>query len=108
MDSDHAHPTRAGPSDTGDLTTMAQLETTPVIERAKGIIMAKTGRPDAEAFDLLRQVSQRRSVPIQDLAVWIIASTVRNPRPQPGPGHAHQPPWPGACIFRGPALDDRR
>jgi len=56
----------------------------PVIEQAKGIIMAKTGRPEAEAFNMLRQVSQRRNLPIRDLAAWIIASTVRNPWPQPG------------------------
>jgi ANTAR domain-containing protein len=92
MDSDHANPTRAGPSDTGDPATMAQLETTPVIERAKGIVMAKTRRPEAEAFDLLRQVSQRRNVAIQNLAAWIIASTVRNPPATTGPGQVRQPP----------------
>ena len=106
MNSDHAHPASAGPRDTAGPATvarlLARLETMPVIEQAKGIIMAKAGRPEAEAFDLLRQVSQRRSVPIQDLAVWIIASTVRHPQPQPVQGTHISRPGPAPASSAGP------
>jgi anti-sigma regulatory factor (Ser/Thr protein kinase) len=32
---------------------------------------------------MLRQVSQRRNVPVRDLAAWLVAGTVRDSRPQP-------------------------
>lgn len=37
----------------------AQLETMPVIEQAKGMIMEQNGCTAEEAFDLLRRASQR-------------------------------------------------
>jgi ANTAR domain len=94
MNPDHAHPTSADLRATDPSPTVArpvgELESMPVIEQAKGIIMAKTGRTEAEALDMLQQVSQRRNVPVRDLAVWLIASAVRHPRPAARPGHADQ------------------
>ena len=55
---------------------LARLETMPVIEQAKGIIMAQSGCGVAEAFDLLRRASQRSNVPVRDLAAQIVAGVV--------------------------------
>jgi hypothetical protein len=63
----------------------AQLETMPVIEQAKGIIMAQSHCGDAEAFDMLRRASQRSHVPVRDLAAQIVASTAEVPARAPGP-----------------------
>ena len=46
-----------------------QLATMPVIEQAKGILIARTGCEPDEAFDQLRGVSQRANVPIRRLDV---------------------------------------
>lgn len=52
---------------------LARLETMPVIEQAKGIIMAQSGcTPDA-AFEQLRHASQRANVPIRDLAARVVS-----------------------------------
>ena len=53
----------------------ARLETMPVIEQAKGIIMAQSGCGDAEAFDMLRRASQRSNVPVRELAAQIVAKS---------------------------------
>jgi hypothetical protein len=50
----------------------AQLATMPVIEQAKGVLMAQRGCTEAEAFDLLRRASQRSNVPVRDLAARIV------------------------------------
>jgi ANTAR domain len=48
----------------------ARLDTMPVVEQAKGIIMAREDcAPDA-AFDLLRPVSQRANLKLHALQVW--------------------------------------
>jgi hypothetical protein len=61
---------------------LARLETMPVIEQAKGIIMAQLHCSHAEAFDLLRRASQRSNVPVRDLAAQIVANTVQiSPKP---------------------------
>jgi len=57
----------------------AQLETMPVIEQAKGILMAQSRCSDAEAFDLLRRASQRSNIPVRELAARLVASTARPP-----------------------------
>jgi hypothetical protein len=58
----------------------AQLETMPVIEQAKGILIAQTGcSPDA-AFDMLRQASQRSNIRVSDLAAAIVQRSA-NGRP---------------------------
>lgn len=75
----------------------ARLETMPVVEQAKGIIMAQCHCEPAEAFDLLRQASQRSNVPVRELAAAIVSrqtgsssDQVRGPAataavPAPGP-----------------------
>ena len=55
------------------LRLVARLETMPVIEQAKGIIMAQSHCGDAVAFDRLRQASQRTNVPVRELAAQLVA-----------------------------------
>jgi AmiR/NasT family two-component response regulator len=54
----------------------AQLASMPVIEQAKGIIMAQSGWPEEQAFDALRRASQRENIKVRDLAARVVASTV--------------------------------
>jgi len=51
----------------------AQLDSLPVIEQAKGIIMAETGCGPEEAFGLLRKASQRGNIPVRELSVAVVA-----------------------------------
>jgi hypothetical protein len=51
----------------------AQLATMPVIEQAKGIIMAQRRCTPEEAFAVLRRVSQRTNVKVHVLAAQIVA-----------------------------------
>jgi L-asparaginase/Glu-tRNA(Gln) amidotransferase subunit D len=51
----------------------ARLATLPVIEQAKGIVMAQTGCGPEDAFDLLRKASQRGNIPVRELAVAVVA-----------------------------------
>ena len=44
----------------------------PVIEQAKGIVMAQQGCGPEEAFELLRRVSQRTNVKVHVLAEQIV------------------------------------
>jgi hypothetical protein len=62
----------------------AQLETMPVIEQAKGMIMDQEGCTAEQAFDLLRKASQSSNVPVRELAARIVA---RNNRRRRTPGH---------------------
>ena len=50
----------------------AKQETMAVIEQAKGVIMAQRGCGPEEAFDLLRQASQRTNIKLNALAVQIV------------------------------------
>jgi hypothetical protein len=50
----------------------ARLQTMPVIEQAKGIIMGQSGCGPEEAFDLLRQASQQANVKVNVLAARMI------------------------------------
>ena len=59
----------------------AQLGATPVIEQAKGILMAQRGCGPEEAFDLLRRASQRFNVPVRVLAAQLV-HRVQRPGPQ--------------------------
>ena len=52
----------------------ARLETMPVIEQAKGVIMRQNRCTEEQAFDLLRKASQRSNVPVRELAARIVAS----------------------------------
>jgi two-component system, response regulator / RNA-binding antiterminator len=40
----------------------------PVVEQAKGILMAQRGWTEAQAIDALRQASQRSNVKLRDVA----------------------------------------
>ena len=51
----------------------ARLETMPVIEQAKGILMAQQRCGPDEAFDILRLASQRANVKVNALAEQIVA-----------------------------------
>jgi len=58
------------------------LTTRGIIDQAKGILMARTGRSADEAFESLRRASQRTNRKVSDLAHEIVDST-RTGRPQP-------------------------
>lgn len=64
---------------------MAQLETMPVIEQAKGILMAQCGCSAEDAFDMLRRASQRSNVRVSELAAKIVERTSRGDPPEAGP-----------------------
>ena len=51
---------------------VAQLDTMPVIEQAKGILMAQQRCGPDEAFDLLRRASQRFNLPVRVLAARLV------------------------------------
>jgi hypothetical protein len=55
----------------------ARLKSMPVIEQAKGIIMAQCGWPEDRAFEALRRASQRENLKLKDLAAKIVAQTAR-------------------------------
>ena len=52
----------------------ARLDTMPVIEQAKGLIMAQRRCSELEAFELLRQASQRLNEPVRELAARLVAN----------------------------------
>jgi ANTAR domain len=56
----------------------ARLASMPVIEQAKGIIMAQYGWPEDQAFDALRRASQRENIKVRDLAASIVARAARS------------------------------
>jgi len=68
------------------LRLLARLETLPVIEQAKGILMAQSGCSDAEAFDLLRRASQRSNVPVRELAAQFVAKAALGSQATRKPG----------------------
>ena len=53
----------------------AKLDSLPVIEQAKGILMAQCGWSDDQAFDALRRLSQRENIKLRDLAAKVVATT---------------------------------
>ncbi|HXZ71824.1 MAG TPA: ANTAR domain-containing protein [Streptosporangiaceae bacterium] len=57
----------------------ARLESLPVIEQAKGILMAQQRCGPEEAFDLLRRASQRANVKVHVLAAQIVARAASPP-----------------------------
>jgi len=62
----------------------AQLGAVPVIEQAKGILMAQHGCGPEEGFDLLRRASQQFNVPVRVLAARLV-HRVQRPGPQVAP-----------------------
>ena len=63
----------------------ARLESLPVIEQAKGILMAQQGCGPEEAFDLLRRASQRANVRVHVLAAQIVDRVASPPPAQTTP-----------------------
>jgi hypothetical protein len=61
-------------SESATARLQARLETMPVIEQAKGVIMRQNRCTEEQAFDLLRKASQRSNVPVRELAARIMAS----------------------------------
>jgi len=55
-------------------TARQQLENRKVIERAKGILMRRTGSSEQEAYRMLQRTSQDRSVPMVEIAQAVIES----------------------------------
>ena len=51
-----------------------QLEDRKLIERAKGILMRRTGTSEQEAYRILQRTSQDRSVPMVEIAKAVLAS----------------------------------
>lgn len=58
------------------------LTTRGIIDQAKGVLMARTGRSADEAFESLRRASQRTNRKVSDLALEIIDSTQRDRPPR--------------------------
>jgi len=61
----------------------ARLESLPVIEQAKGILMAQQRCGPEEAFDLLRRASQRANLKVHVLAAQIVDQTASPPADAP-------------------------
>jgi len=59
----------------------ARLDTMPVIEQAKGILMAQNRCGPEEAYELLRRASQRANVKVSVLAAQIVAQ-IASQKPQ--------------------------
>ena len=55
-------------------TARRQLEDRKLIERAKGILMRRTGSSEQEAYRMLQRTSQDRSVPMVEIAQTVIDS----------------------------------
>ena len=62
-----------------------QLENRKIIERAKGILMRRTGSSEQEAYRILQRTSQDRSVPMVEIAKAVLESEP-NYAPAPGKG----------------------
>ncbi len=59
------------------------LENRKTIERAKGILMRRTGASEGEAYRILQRTSQDRSVPMVEIAKAVLGS---EPGSEPVPG----------------------
>ena len=61
-----------------------RLESQPVIEQAKGILMARSHCSPDDAFEMLRRASMRMNRKLRDVAADIVAGT--RSRSSPGSG----------------------
>ena len=84
-------PGRQRLKDSAHARMRARLETMPVIEQAKGILMAQYRCTPDEAFELLRRASQRANVKVSDLAAQIVEQIT-----SPEPRTAGRPPRPSS------------
>ena len=90
-------PQRAVLRDSAFARMQARLESLPVIEQAKGILMAQQGCGPEEAFDLLRRASQRANLKLHVLAMQIVdqvASPPAETSAQPTQSRPHRHPRP--------------
>ena len=87
----------------------ARLASMPVIEQAKGIIMAQQGCPEDQAFVALRRASQRENVKLRDLAAMIVARTARSAptRRRAGPASTAAPLGRGELTSRAGTSSSR-
>jgi GAF domain-containing protein len=60
------------------------MESRAVIEQAKGVLMAQRGVDADQAFDILREASQRYNRKLRDIAVGIVEGAQSPPRPGRG------------------------
>jgi hypothetical protein len=74
----------------------ARLDSMPVIEQAKGVLMAQAACQPDEAFDILRRASQRSNVKVRDLASEIVRRAA---------GGRHQPTREGGPRSSTPSED---
>ena len=59
------------------------MESRAVIEQAKGVLMAQRHIDPEQAFDVLREASQRYNRKLRDIAQGIVASTQERPQERP-------------------------
>jgi len=85
----------------------ARLDTMPVIEQAKGILMAQQGCGPEEAFDLLRRASQSANVRVSVLAARIVEQ-VASPKAQASAEPSAAQVGPGGGTRRLSAVPDNR
>ena len=87
----------------------ARLTSLPLIEQAKGIIMAQYGWPEDQAFDAMRRMSQQENIKVRELAASIVAQARSAPAQPPTapvsttaqPGRRREPvPGPGGSRDR--------
>ena len=78
----------------------ARLVSMPVIEQAKGIIMAQCGCDDGQAFELLRWASQQFNQPVRELAAEIVARVQQQPSGVTGAARAPLSAWIGVPAER--------
>lgn len=64
----------------------ARMETRPMIEQAKSILMAQYDCSPEAAFGVLRRASQRSNVPVRELAARIVVMTADDFRGRLQPG----------------------
>lgn len=60
------------------------LENRKTIERAKGVLMRRTGSSEEEAYSILRRTSQDRSMPMVDIARQVLEGEPGEPPKRPG------------------------
>jgi hypothetical protein len=70
----------------------ARLDSQPVIEQAKGILIAQVGCTPDEAFTMLRAASQRTNVRIRELARDIVERTASRNHSDGKPGQPVRQP----------------
>lgn len=58
------------------------LSSRSVIDQAMGIVIAMRHCSQQEAFDVLRQVSQHRNIPLREVAAELVANNVNDPGPR--------------------------